>query len=385
MTIVHTLGFPRIGAKRELKQALEQYWRGEIDTATLEAHARALRLRHWQLQHEAGARHLPCGDFSLYDHVLDTALRFGAVPESHTALLAEHRLHGLFALARGHQDARHDLRALEMTKWFDTNYHYLVPELRAGQSFRLEPDDLLGVFHEARAAGFQARPVVLGPVSFLKLAKTIDGSPALELLDALLPHYAALFSALHEAGAEWLQLDEPWLATDLDHALHRRPRRRPMTTPSADRPRSARRPETPVLHLDRVWRVHGAGHTAVEALRSLVEAHGKRDVVECHVAPGVGADAAILATADELGARVTTVGAAGPSCAAMPARASRGSSVSPWSPATAGNMCNNDSRTGLRSHTSPSPALPRCSLRHPTGGRWLNSGRDRGSMRAATS
>lgn len=221
MTIVHTLGFPRIGAKRELKQALEQYWRGEIDAATLEARARALRLRHWQLQHEAGARHLPCGDFSLYDHVLDTALRFGAVPESHAALLAEHRLRGLFALARGHQDARHDLRALEMTKWFDTNYHYLVPELRAGQSFRLEPDDLLGVFHEARAAGFQARPVVLGPVSFLKLAKTIDGSPALELLDALLPHYAALFSALREAGAEWLQLDEPWLATDLDPATQR--------------------------------------------------------------------------------------------------------------------------------------------------------------------
>ncbi|MFT4256885.1 MAG: 5-methyltetrahydropteroyltriglutamate--homocysteine S-methyltransferase, partial [Pseudoxanthomonas sp.] len=218
MTTVTTPGFPRIGAKRELKQALEAYWRGETGAAALQATARELRLRHWRLQRDAGADVVPCNDFSLYDHVLDTAFLFDAIPQRYRALADADPLAGYFALARGHQRDGIDLHALEMTKWFDTNYHYLVPELQGGQAFALRGDKPLAEFAEARAAGFDARPVLLGPVSFLKLSKTTDGSDALALLDALLPAYAQLLGKLRDAGAAWVQIDEPALALDLDAA-----------------------------------------------------------------------------------------------------------------------------------------------------------------------
>ncbi|MFT3763785.1 MAG: 5-methyltetrahydropteroyltriglutamate--homocysteine S-methyltransferase [Pseudoxanthomonas sp.] len=218
MTTVTNLGFPRIGARRELKQALEAYWRGETDAAALQATARELRLRHWRLQRDAGADVVPCNDFSLYDHVLDTAFLFDAIPQRYRALADADPLAGYFALARGHQRDGIDLHALEMTKWFDTNYHYLVPELQAGQAFALRGDKPLAEFGEAKAAGIDARPVLLGPVSFLKLSKTTDGSDALALLDALLPVYAQLLGKLSDAGAAWVQIDEPALALDLDAA-----------------------------------------------------------------------------------------------------------------------------------------------------------------------
>ncbi|RXR06155.1 5-methyltetrahydropteroyltriglutamate--homocysteine S-methyltransferase [Pseudoxanthomonas composti] len=218
MTIVTNLGFPRIGPRRELKHALERFWRGEDTGESLQATARGLRLKHWKLQRQAGAELLPSNDFSLYDQVLDTAFLFDAIPQRYRALADADPLAGYFAMARGHQAGGIDLRALEMTKWFDTNYHYLVPELQAGQGFALRGDKPVAEFLEARAAGFSTRPVLLGPVSFLLLSKTTDGSDRLALLDRLLPVYAQLLERLAAAGAEWVQIDEPTLVLDLDEA-----------------------------------------------------------------------------------------------------------------------------------------------------------------------
>ena len=216
MTQTTIPGFPRIGRRRELKRALESHWRGDTDAAELLDQARQLRAAHWQLAREAGADIVPVNDFSLYDHVLDTAVLFDAIPDRYRALYDADPLAGYFAMARGSRDKAHDLRALEMTKWFDTNYHYIVPELHAGQTFRLRGSKPLDEFREARALGLTARPVLLGPVSFLLLSKSRDGSRPLDRLDALLPAYIELLERLAAAGAEWVQLDEPCLATDLD-------------------------------------------------------------------------------------------------------------------------------------------------------------------------
>lgn len=213
MTLTTYLGFPRIGRRRELKRALETYWR-DGDAASLLAAARELRQRHWRQAKAAGVDIVAANDFSLYDHVLDTALLFDAVPDRYRPLLREDPLAGYFAMARGNSQ----LHALEMTKWFDTNYHYIVPELRAGQRFKLVGDKPLAEWREAQSLGIDARPVLLGPVSFLKLAKSVDGSPTLALLDALLPAYVALLEQLAEAGVPWVQLDEPCLVQDLDEA-----------------------------------------------------------------------------------------------------------------------------------------------------------------------
>ena len=218
MALVTCSGFPRIGLKRELKRALESHWRGESSAGDLQEVARQLRRRHWQLARDAGADVVPCSDFSLYDHVLDTAVLFNAIPERYRALFDQDELAGYFAMARGHKQGGYDLAAQEMTKWFDTNYHYIVPELTAGQRFALRGDKPLTEFAEARAQGHAARPVVLGPVSFLLLSKTVDDSNRLQLLDALLPAYATLLTKLAQAGAEWVQLDEPCLVLDLNDA-----------------------------------------------------------------------------------------------------------------------------------------------------------------------
>ena len=220
MTQVTNLGFPRIGAKRELKRQVEAYWRGDITATQLQADAKALRLTHWELQHAAGADDVPCNDFSLYDHVLDTAFLFDAIPERYRAMADEDPLQAYFAMARGMQKDGVDLAALEMTKWFDTNYHYLVPELGAGQSFRVRGDKPIAEFLEARAAGVRARPVLLGPVSFLLLSKAVDGSDRLALLPRLADAYAELLKRLKDAGAEWVQMDEPCLALDQDEEDH---------------------------------------------------------------------------------------------------------------------------------------------------------------------
>ncbi len=213
MTKSANLGFPRIGAKRELKFAVESFWRGETGAEALEAAAAGLRDTHWKLQAEAGADIVPTGDFSLYDQVLDMAVLLGAVPARFSALEGLARY---FAMARGADG----VPAMEMTKWFDTNYHYIVPELAADQAFALSGDAPVRQYREARALGLNARPVVIGPVTFLSLSKPAEGADfdPVSLIEAVLPAYEALLASLRDAGAEWVQIDEPVLATDLSQA-----------------------------------------------------------------------------------------------------------------------------------------------------------------------
>jgi 5-methyltetrahydropteroyltriglutamate--homocysteine methyltransferase len=237
MTTLTNLGFPRIGVKRELKRALEAFWSGEASAESLQETARTLRQRHWTLQHQAGADVVPCNDFSLYDHVLDTAFLFDAIPDRYRKLVDADPLAGYFALARGAQRDGNDLHALEMTKWFDTNYHYLVPELHAEQAFRLRGDKPVAEFLEAKALGLQARPVLLGPVSFLLLSKTVDGSDRLALLDRLIPVYVELLGKLKRAGATWAQLDEPCLVLDQDADDYAAYRKAYAAFAKADRPK----------------------------------------------------------------------------------------------------------------------------------------------------
>ena len=225
MTVAANLGFPRIGARRELKQALERFWAGDTDAAALAADAAALRARHWALQAGIGINHVPSGDFSLYDHVLDTACMLGAIPPGYGWTGGPVPLPAYFALARGARGTAEEAAAgiaagspaLEMTKWFDTNYHYLVPRLSAGQHFALTENRPLAQFREAAARNLRTRPVLLGPVSFLLLAKSDDGSDLLDLhlLDGVVAVYATVLRELAEAGAAWVQIDEPVLALDL--------------------------------------------------------------------------------------------------------------------------------------------------------------------------
>ncbi len=214
MVLTANLGFPRVGADRELKRALERHWRGDLDRDELQTVARELRARHWRLQQSIGIDHIPSNDLSLYDHVLDTAWMVGAVPEGFAGDDGgEVGGSNYFALARGGTVDGHDVQALEMTKWFDTNYHYLVPQLRPGQTFRPSSAKPVGEFLEAMQLGIRTRPVLLGPVSFLLLAKGA-GEP-LALLPALLDAYESILADLAAAGATWIQIDDPVLALDL--------------------------------------------------------------------------------------------------------------------------------------------------------------------------
>jgi 5-methyltetrahydropteroyltriglutamate--homocysteine methyltransferase len=210
MTRSANLGFPRIGLHRELKKAQESFWKGDIDAAALHQTASDLRARHWQLQKEAGIDAIPSNDFSLYDHVLDTSVLVGAVPPRFAGITDPDQL--FFAMARGTADAP----AMEMTKWFDTNYHFIVPELHAGQTFALNAEKPLAHYREAKALGIETRPVILGPVTFLSLAKAKDeGLDPLELIAELVPVYANLLGQLAAEGADWVQVDEPVLVLDL--------------------------------------------------------------------------------------------------------------------------------------------------------------------------
>ena len=223
MTIASNLGFPRIGHRRELKLALERFWSGELDENTLNAAGTALRMRHWKLQAGRGISHVPSGDFSFYDHVLDTACMLGVIPPGYGWSDGPVSLATYFALARGSRGTATEQAAgiapgspaLEMTKWFDTNYHYLVPRLTADQRFRLTENRPLSQFREAGALSVRTRPVLLGPVSFLMLCKATDGSDPLDLLGHVLPAYARVLRELAEANVAWVQIDEPVLALDL--------------------------------------------------------------------------------------------------------------------------------------------------------------------------
>ncbi|MFC7330630.1 5-methyltetrahydropteroyltriglutamate--homocysteine S-methyltransferase [Marinactinospora rubrisoli] len=223
-TAVH--GYPRIGPDRELKRACEDYWAGRADADRLDAVGARLRRSVWETLRDAGVDHIPSNTFSYYDHVLDTAVLFGAVPPRFAAPAdggdgrtgREAELRHYFAMARGVPDAP----PLEMTKWFDTNYHYLVPELGPDTRLHLAGGKPLSEYTQARGLGIETRPVLLGPLTFLLLAKAADGAPEgwrpLDLLDDLLAGYAELLGALSRAGARWVQLDEPILATDAGRA-----------------------------------------------------------------------------------------------------------------------------------------------------------------------
>ncbi|MER8120274.1 5-methyltetrahydropteroyltriglutamate--homocysteine S-methyltransferase [Streptomyces sp. NPDC094031] len=207
-------GYPRQGANRELKKAIEGYWKGRVTADELRATAAELRGNAWRRLAAAGLHEVPTGDFSYYDHVLDTTVMVGAIPGRHREAVAADPLDGYFAMARGTQE----VAPLEMTKWFDTNYHYLVPELGPDTVFTADSAKQVAELTEALALGLSARPVLVGPVTYLLLAKPAPGVPAdfepLTLLDRLLPVYAEVLADLRAAGADWAQLDEPALVQD---------------------------------------------------------------------------------------------------------------------------------------------------------------------------
>ncbi|KAL2130968.1 hypothetical protein VTI74DRAFT_5713 [Chaetomium olivicolor] len=211
------LGFPRMGVLRDLKKANEAYWADKISQEALLAEGKRLRLAHWKIQKDAGVDIIPSNDFAFYDHVLDHIQLFNAVPERYTSQKLS-PLDEYFAMGRGHQKGGVDVPALEMVKWFDSNYHYVKPTLQDNQTFSLAQDPKpVREFLEAKEAGFQTRPVLLGPVSFLALGKADRGSSVdpITLLDKLVPVYVELLKALKAAGAETVQIDEPVLVFDL--------------------------------------------------------------------------------------------------------------------------------------------------------------------------
>ena len=228
MALAHTLGFPRIGADRELKKALEAHWKGDLTEDGLRAVGRQLRAAHWQLQKDAGIDLLPVGDFAWYDQVLTHSLTFGVIPERFAQTKNPRRLptlDTLFAMARGVTPgccaSAHDAEgasqpAQELTKWFDTNYHYLVPEFTHDQRFTLNWEQLFDEVDEAIALGHRVKPVLIGPLTYLWLGKAQgDGFDKLDLLDRLLPIYGEILGRLAAQGVEWVQIDEPILSLDL--------------------------------------------------------------------------------------------------------------------------------------------------------------------------
>ncbi|WP_251964402.1 5-methyltetrahydropteroyltriglutamate--homocysteine S-methyltransferase [Salinibacter ruber] len=224
MATASNLGYPRIGAHRELKRAVEGYWKGDLTKDELRDSAQALRESHWATQQELGLDVVPSNDFSYYDQVLDACAMVGAVPERFPWDGTEVDLDTYFAMARGLQEKdlegeKSGVQAMEMTKWFDTNYHYIVPEFSHDTTFSLSSTKVIDEYEEAKAQGVDTRPVVIGPVSFLLLGKTqADDLDALDLLDDLLPVYAEVLQELADAGCEAVQLDEPNLVLDLSDA-----------------------------------------------------------------------------------------------------------------------------------------------------------------------
>ena len=225
MTTIHNLGFPRIGAQRELKRAVEAYWAGKQTAEALEEAGRELRARHWRLQAAAGVKLVPVGDFAWYDQILEWTTLLGAVPARFGQKDNEPvSLDTLFRMGRGRAPSGKPAAACEMTKWFDTNYHYIVPELVPGQTFRVARDTLFEQVKEAQALGLQVKPVIPGPLTWLFLGKgdAFADGPAdadkLQLLTALLPVYQDVLTRFARLGVEWVQIDEPILALDLPQA-----------------------------------------------------------------------------------------------------------------------------------------------------------------------
>ena len=215
----HNLGYPRIGSQRELKKSCEKYWAGNITIDELLNTGRSVRRENWALQQNVGIDLIPVNDFSFYDHVLDTSLMVGNIPPRFNPLVQKGKSlfpDLYFAMARGYQNDSIDITALEMTKWFDTNYHYIVPEFYKNQQFNFASTAIVDAFVESRQQNINAKPVILGPVSYLLLGKEKEkGFQRINLLDALLPVYKNVLDRLCEVGATHIQIDEPYLVMDL--------------------------------------------------------------------------------------------------------------------------------------------------------------------------
>ncbi len=223
--LTQNIGYPRIGVNRDLKKITETYWKGDCSKEELVESISALRILHWTKQKEYGMDLVPSNDFSLYDQVLDTALLVGALPDRFKDLyqqeddkLYSYPIDTYFAMARGLQNKQHDISAMEMTKWFNTNYHYIVPEFYPGQEFKCFSSKIFDEYEEAKSVGIVTKPVLIGPVSFLLLGKEKDAPEdfhRLDLLEYLLPVYQNILHKLQELGVEWVQIEEPFLALDI--------------------------------------------------------------------------------------------------------------------------------------------------------------------------
>lgn len=217
--LTNNLGYPRIGSNRELKKACEQYWSGQLSVAELIKTGKEIRLKNWQLQKEAGIDLIPSNDFSFYDQVLDMSLMVGAIPERYHDIILNNNKNELdiyFAIARGYQKDGLDITAAEMTKWFDTNYHYIVPEFHKNQSFKLFSTKVIDEVAEAKQGGIATKPVLIGPITYLLLGKEKEeGFEKIDLIKNLLPVYLDILGKLKAQHVEWVQFDEPCLSLDL--------------------------------------------------------------------------------------------------------------------------------------------------------------------------
>lgn len=223
MLLTNNLGYPRVGAFRELKKANEAYWAKKISAEELLQAGLKIREGNWKTQQEAGIDLIPSNDFSFYDQVLDLSLTVGAIPARYNSLLdkidRQYNLDLYFAMARGFQEEGVDVTAMEMTKWFDTNYHYLVPEFTKDQTFKLTSEKFLNEYNEAKSLGIETKPVLIGPITYLLVGKEKEaGFNRIDLIDRLLPVYEEILSKLADAGAQYVQIDEPFLALDIDDA-----------------------------------------------------------------------------------------------------------------------------------------------------------------------
>mgnify|MGYP002128745020 CR=1 FL=1 len=210
-------GFPRIGQNRELKKIIEAYWKGVATLDDVRTTAKELRAKHWKLQQEAGIDLIPSNDFSYYDQMLDTAILLNVIPQRYQRLAFENPEETLFAMGRGYQGEKGDVTALPMKKWFTTNYHYLVPEIDSATDIKLNSTKPFDEFNEAKALGIATKPVLIGPYTFLKLARNAQAEELTYdkgLVNAVAAVYAEVIKRFAALGAQWLQLDEPYLVLD---------------------------------------------------------------------------------------------------------------------------------------------------------------------------
>ena len=208
------IGYPRVGSLRELKFTTEKYFRGEISVEELQNIAKEIRKTQWTLQKNTGLDFIPSNDFSFYDMTLDTAVLFNIIPERYTKLGLS-ALDTYFAMARGYQGAAGDVKALAMKKWFNTNYHYMVPEIDDNTEIKLAGTKPFDEFAEAKALGITTKPVIIGAFTLLKLLRYVGKKQATDYAHAVIAAYAGLLEKFVAAGAEWVQFDEPYLVHDL--------------------------------------------------------------------------------------------------------------------------------------------------------------------------